>query len=112
MNEALPAKHPAPGIGRQIAVVAVVVAVFALLGLLGYGLRVGGPTNGFVSVQRGPARPFTLSLFDGTRISLSDLNGKVVVLNFWGSWCVPCQAEAPILERTARKYSNQGVLFL
>jgi thiol-disulfide isomerase/thioredoxin len=48
---------------------------------------------------------------DGT-IALSDYAGKVVVLNFWGSWCGPCRAEAPDLEEAATALSGQGVQFL
>ena len=48
---------------------------------------------------------------DGT-IALSDYAGKVVVLNFWGSWCGPCRAEAPDLEEAATALSGRGVEFL
>jgi len=48
---------------------------------------------------------------DGT-VALSDYAGKVVVLNFWGSWCGPCRAEAPALEEAATALSPQGVQFL
>jgi len=112
MNEALPAKQPGISPGRLIGIVAVIVTIFGLLGLLGYGLKVAGPPGGLVPVPKGPARPFTLSLFDGTKVSLNDLKGQIVVVNFWGSWCVPCQTEAPVLERTARAYRDKGVLFL
>lgn len=46
------------------------------------------------------------------RISLEELRGRPVVLNFWASWCVPCQEEAPLLERAWREARPDGVLFL
>jgi thiol-disulfide isomerase/thioredoxin len=48
----------------------------------------------------------------GAKLSLAALRGNVVVLNFWGSWCVPCREEAPILAAVAEKYQPSGVSFL
>lgn len=59
------------------------------------------------------ARDFTLTTFDGEEIKLSNLRGKVVVINFWASWCNPCEDEAPDLEATWREYEPTGeVVFL
>jgi len=49
-------------------------------------------------------------LADG-KVSLAELRGHAVVLNFWASWCVPCKHEAPLLRDTARRYAGE-VLFL
>ena len=58
------------------------------------------------------APDFTATTLTGSRLSLSSYRGQVVVLNFWGSWCSPCRAEAPTLAVTAQQYRSAGVSFL
>jgi cytochrome c biogenesis protein CcmG/thiol:disulfide interchange protein DsbE len=82
--------------------------VLGLLALLGWGLV--NSQKG--QVNTGPAPDFTLISFDGETISLSDLRGQVVIINFWASWCPPCRDEAAYLEQTWRKYKEQGVVFI
>lgn len=60
----------------------------------------------------GAAPDFTLTTFSGEKLTLTDLRGKVVVLNFWASWCAPCRAEAPTLEATWNRYKGRGVVFV
>lgn len=48
----------------------------------------------------------------GAEVSLEDLRGRTVVLNFWASWCEPCEREAPVLDRIARRYPASEVLVL
>jgi cytochrome c biogenesis protein CcmG, thiol:disulfide interchange protein DsbE len=61
-----------------------------------------------------PAAPdFTLSRLDGSgESSLSDYRGKVVILNFWASWCDPCKDEAPLLQELSKEYADRGVVVL
>ena len=60
------------------------------------------------SPATGPAPDFTLDSRAGKPLSLSEYKGKVVMLNFWASWCVPCKQEMPLLETIQKKYSKLG----
>src|ERR671918_757759 len=59
-----------------------------------------------------PAAPFTITLFDGSKLSLNDLRGKAVFLNFWASWCPPCRAEARDLEAAWQRIKDKDMVFL
>lgn len=74
---------------------------------------------GLLRTQEGPigvgkkAPDFTLTSFEGQEFTLSELRGKVVVVNFWASWCKPCEQEAADLESAWRIYEPRGdVIFL
>jgi len=49
---------------------------------------------------------------DGSKLDLASFKGKVIVVNIWGSWCDPCQAEAPYLEHANEAYRDKGVQFV
>jgi len=60
-----------------------------------------------------PAVNFTLSDLEGNRVTLSDLKGKIVILDFWATWCVPCKASFPGMQLAVDKYKNDpNVQFL
>ena len=82
--------------------------VIGLFFLLAFGLAKAnnGPRDS------GRAPDFTITSFDGRKTTLSELHGKVVVINFWASWCLPCRQEAAYLEQTWRKYKDLGVVFI
>jgi cytochrome c biogenesis protein CcmG, thiol:disulfide interchange protein DsbE len=78
------------------------LATIPVLGLLAYGFRVDPRAVPSPLIGR-PAAPFTLATLEGTSVSLASARGKVVVLNFWASWCYhACYEEAPLLERSWR----------
>jgi thiol-disulfide isomerase/thioredoxin len=62
--------------------------------------------------EKTPIRDFTVTLLDGKTQSLSDYRGKAVFLNFWATWCPPCQAEMPSMETLYQRYRDRGLEFL
>jgi cytochrome c biogenesis protein CcmG/thiol:disulfide interchange protein DsbE len=78
--------------------------------LLAYGFKTNPREIPSPLLDR-PAAAFTVTTFGGSPLSLESLRGKVVMLNFWASWCRPaCYEEAPALERTWREYKDKGVV--
>src|ERR1700682_5351013 len=81
----------------------------ALLAMFAWGL--GHPAAGAVPAGAGrPAPALTVHTFDGRTVTIAELRGKPVVLNFWASWCAPCRVEAPVLADAAR--GATGVSFV
>ena len=108
MVQPLTAEKPAARVWSTGGRFLIVLALLGFIGLLGWGLY---------QVQKKPleaglAPDFTLKSFDGRTYTLSQLKGKVVIINFWASWCPPCREEASYLEHTWRKYKDQGVIFI
>ncbi|HJW90317.1 MAG TPA: TlpA disulfide reductase family protein [Anaerolineales bacterium] len=98
------------GLSLSLGAVIAWAALFLLLVILALGL---------IRSQQGPvaqgqsAPDFTLTTFDGQPYTLSEFKGKVVVINFWASWCKPCEQEAADLETAWQSYQGRGdVIFL
>jgi cytochrome c biogenesis protein CcmG/thiol:disulfide interchange protein DsbE len=93
----------------RLKLTAQVLAVALVAGLL--ALLVWKVAEG--SGQTKEPTNFSLKRLDraGT-LELASLRGKVVVLNFWGSWCIPCGKEAPVLEEAWERYRERGVVFV
>jgi len=62
--------------------------------------------------SNGPAPQFTLAARGGNEVSLAQYRGKVVMINFWASWCGPCRQEMPLLENIYKKYGKLGFTLL
>jgi cytochrome c biogenesis protein CcmG/thiol:disulfide interchange protein DsbE len=96
-------------VSARIKLGAQALAVAAVAGLL--GLLVWKIAHG--SGKTSEPKNFTLQRLDrpGT-LELSSLRGKVVVLNFWASWCIPCKEEARVVEQIWRRFRHRGVVVL
>ena len=70
------------------------------------------PTSLAVQEDNTPAPDFTLQDLNGQEVRLSDLKGKVVVLNFWATWCPPCRKEIPDFNELQAQYGDKGVQFI
>lgn len=87
------------------------VFVLALLGLVAFGLR---KAQNPMAVVGKPVPDFDLVFYEGyeyngqPEMKLSDLQGKIVLINIWASWCKPCEQEAPDLEEAWQFYKDSG----
>ena len=70
------------------------------------------PSERNMSLVGKTAVDFTLKKLDGTPVRLSELRGKIVLLDFWATWCPPCRHELPTIEAISRKYSDRNVAVL
>lgn len=104
----LPTSNPSP---KRLGFGSIILISTLVLTALIFGLMLAKRSQ--EQPKSGPAPTFSFTTFDGQEHALSDFRGKVVVLNFWAGWCVPCRDEAPELQATWERYQPDGrVVFL
>ena len=94
---------------RPLGLIGAFVGLVGLLALLWLGLQ--RTSKGPITIGD-QVPPLTLTTFNGDQIDFELLRGKVIVVNFWASWCKPCESEARELEQASQMYSNEEVVFL
>lgn len=75
-------------------------------------LIVGGITSASSGEANGPAPAFTLASISGQTASLNQYKGQVIMVNFWATWCGPCQQEMPLLDQMYKKFKPTGFTLL
>jgi peroxiredoxin len=91
--------------------------IMATLGLLLFGKAATASEHlfqamGMAKLPGKPAQDFTLPDLDGNQVSLHDYRGKLISLNFWATWCIPCREEMPAMEQLHRTFQPQGLAIL
>jgi cytochrome c biogenesis protein CcmG/thiol:disulfide interchange protein DsbE len=94
---------------RRLVLIGVIIG--PILGLLAFGFTRDARYITSPLLAK-PATPFTITLFDGRKLTLDELRGKAVFLNFWASWCPPCRTEARDLEAAWQKVKGKDMVFI
>ncbi len=108
-----------PSRAKPLLVVGIPLLIFVVVLVVGMvrsgrdGGRLGvNETLGEVAVTTEKNADFQVTTLDGRELSLSDLRGSIVMVDFWSSWCPPCRAEAPVLVEAYERWSKLGVEFV
>ena len=100
----------------MLALIVIIIAVIVLLPSCGNRSAKGGASqsDSTTLVKVGdPAPDFSVALFDGSHLTLSELRGKVVLLNFWATWCPPCRQELTRIQKDLiDRFAGRDFLFL
>jgi len=87
-----------------------IVSIVLLVGLAGAAM--GWQMRTPVDAARSAAPSFAVRTLDGRTLRLSDLRGRPVVLDFWATWCAPCRASMPHLNRMQQRFAGNGLVVL
>jgi peroxiredoxin len=88
------------------------VLLIALLGITSQCLAENATLTVFTEQERTTAHEFNIKNLAGEKVSLSAYKGKLVLLNFWATWCVPCLQEMPSMEKLWQRYREHGFVVL
>jgi thiol-disulfide isomerase/thioredoxin len=95
---------------RRASLFAIGLLALGIVGLLWAGIQEARRTRPVRAERTAP--PFHFEKFGGGQISSDALRGRVVMLDFWATWCGPCVAEMPTLVKLAEEYESKGVVFV
>jgi cytochrome c biogenesis protein CcmG/thiol:disulfide interchange protein DsbE len=109
LNDTPPPSDDTPKHGLSAGSWVLIIGVMMAIAVFGIQLS----RQNTIQPQKGEIAPdFTLTMFDGSTVRLSDLRGNIVLINFWGSWCAQCYDEAPHLQDIYDDYGDRGVIVL
>lgn len=123
MTESIPQNSPPQGKASPILIVFLVFGLFGIAAAIGVSLGANKGTNGpiptplpvtqvITTLIDKPAPNFQLDGLDGKSYRLSSYRGRVVFVNFWATWCVPCQTELPALAQFQAQQGKDGAVIL
>ncbi|MCS6839827.1 MAG: TlpA family protein disulfide reductase [Roseiflexus sp.] len=119
MNEhtTLPKRAPSQrrGISQRELITSAAGALLGvvIIGLVWFSVARENPTAlPAVGELNRPAPDLTLPMLDGGSLRLADLRGKVVLVNFWGTWCEPCKEETPALQAAYQRLQSEGLVIV
>ena len=106
---------------KPILLAIVIIPIVGLIGLLSWAIYQSSDNpSGFLinnqfgqlDIETKDAPDFTLNTIDGDVLNLSDFQGKIVMIDFWCTWCPPCRTEAPVLSEAYDLYHSENVEFI